>query len=1302
MANNEIFTFTPQFTEFLPLYQNVSRVWIGNGTTTGKAGMLYAGYEDGNVIELGSVSLYSTAVELGYEGTEREWLNMIMSVSDMVKGSEIHTSYQISNNGTVPPSGEWSSEPIYEKGKFTWTKIDLVWIDRTTTTICFPAYQGMDGQVESINGSVGHVIIHGDNLHIEENSEQTIKEYIDENDILNTATDDEIDALFSMVFFSGAAFITGRRFEQGDSITYKLEAITPNAPMPQSNTTTISPTGGNCRRFQFGYVTYDASSIPSGQTSATYQYRISEQSHTLDGIPYNPSSYTTSVTVYDNGDGTFKIEKDPNFNSMYFAYEYSAMGRIVFQGSIQLNGRMMAAREFAVQIKEGDEIIAENVSTLNIAAEGAPSPISFPPINYTMDDIGTHVYTVLQTSPSINGVTVSDTVYTVTVEVLDEIKDGTLEIITHDTEKNLNFINTYNATGVAAFLCRLTLSNRSFRYGDSFSVTVTGPGKLPNPATKEFDFSRIYGQSTVDVTLPLIKYDISDMANSVGGHDDVKTIVYTITETANMPGIVFENKVHTVTIELTDNKRGVLQVREWDSDGSRIEFSGTYNAYGSIIFSGEKRLVNRNFVAADTMYAIISSSNGKLPYYPSINVPLTVGQNIVDFSFLEVTYELADLGNESSRTFNYLLTEDTRIQGATNDTNIHTVDVYVEDNHDGTLNIVPTYSDGNKASFVSTYNAVGHLTIVGAKTIRNRTFNENDSLSVYIVSENGKLPAHSNVVVPLTTDSNNASFSFDTITYNINDLNGQAEKTFNYKVREIATMSGTTPDSVEDTMSVVVSDNADGTLNITPHYTANNHISLENVYSATGRLEFRTCVNITNVDEEDNGLFYVRLTQVTGNNSETPETNNVIIGTNPITVNVKAREANRTDLNFHVPFFKNSQRDDTQNAYWFMINQYIPTRRENFAYDEHKTWIRVSVSDNLNGTLSVTKIPAQSPSTGYDDTFTNEQLGAITINKVWNGEDARYLTQAQKNNFMFEIKGPNSYLTLIPYNLLVNNSIKINDLKFGSYTVTEKGNTIENYDITTTYSVDGTSVNTFNLTKNGSIVTVTNAVTKLVGNLTVYKQWLGDSGDLTLSTKERILFRVTGPKQTSTDSDTYSREFTYASMVDNYDRMTLTDLTPGTYTVTELNNNVDGYDVSVNYQVGVDNGNQVLISAGDNKTMSVYNTYTRQLADVRVFLTFNGITADERPEDFYIVNNYNQTEFNYTNTYTSGDGISNPLKWRLEDVPVGRSIKFTVKSAKITGYTLDTISDPANGTCTVAQSSPPVTVNFTCTYTQNT
>ena len=1250
MAINNLFTYYASFNEFLPVYRDVIRVWVGNGSTTGTAGMLYAEYQDGTYAEIGSVSLYETAVASGFTGTPQQWVQAIMNMANLVRGSDISVYYKISEDGQnhPPANDEWSNVPVSEQGKYTWVKMNLTWVDGSTTPIYFCAYNGLDGSVTSVNQQTGDIFLHGENLLIAMNSQKTIKQYIDENDIPNIATNDDIDAMFSNALFSGAVFITGRRFEAGDSITLKIEAVTPGAPLPLETTTTINPTGGNSWHFGFDTIAYNMNDIPTGQTTRTYQYKIKELSHTISGVDIDTTEYIVGITLTDMGNGTLRIEKTSNYNSLYFSHSYASLGRITFQGTITLNGRSMAAREFMVQIKEGNEVIADNISTSLAAATGQPAFIVFPPINYTLADVGTHTYTIRETSPSGDGVTVSSQVYTVDVVVTDVIKDGALEIDVESTGFNLDFVNTYAAQGSVTLTGTKTLVHRLFRDTDTYSVSIAGNGKLPSPAT--VSVTPDVGEASVDFAFPTINYSLVDMQNAISGYDDIKLFTYTVTETANIPGVTPDGITHTVVVKLTDNKHGQLIPEVTYSDSGKVRFTGTYNATGTIIINGSKVLQNRRFVATDTMsVSLRSTNNGKLPYISDMTVLLTAGQSSVDFHFIELAFSLSDIDYLATKTFSYVCEESTVITGATNDVNVHTLDIVVSDNYDGTLSVTPTYSDGNRFIFTSVYSAVGYLALTGTKTLLNRNFRSGDTLSVEITSNNGgNLPNPATISVPLTTNTNIANFNFAQIVYNITDLNGQSSAVFNYTATETCSMAGASASSTTDSITVTVTDNTDGTLNVVPTYTSNNKINFTNVYSATGNLSFKVREIMTNGSLSVQPIT-VRVRQVVGNNSQVQATNNVVLGS---AVTVVANTNSSTDVDFTnvVSFVKNSSKDDTQNTYWFMIDQVNPTLdannvNNNVHYDTSKKWINVSVSDNGDGTLTITKTPAADASTNLDATFTNEQLGTLVITNTWAGDYNR-LTTAQKNAITFVVSGPSGYSSSFTYADMVNNSKSIDSLELGEYTVTETNNTIENFTVTPSFSVNNVSTNQVTLTDGTSkTVAVTNNINKLEGSLTITNVWAGDHAQLTTAQKNAITFTVTGPKQNTSDVSTYSHSFTYADMVN--DSLTISQLTLGTYTIIESNNGFDNFNISTSFSVNGTAINSAIIGDGDNKTIVVTNNVNKLEGDLVISQVWSGdharLTTAQKNGLTYTVTGpkQNVTDANtYSRTFTYADMTS--------------------------------------------------------------
>lgn len=186
MPNGE-FEFQPVFNEFLPIVQGVTRVWIGDGNE-GETGCLYAQYANGNIVNLGSVSLYALAQSVGdYQGTATQWVQDVARLASQQRGASISVTYQTSTDGTNPPnaSSGWTSTPDPQAGKYVWSKYIITWYDGSTASPYYSvSYMGDDGGVTSVNGSTGAVVINGDNVKINSSSNQTIKTYID-NSIAN-------------------------------------------------------------------------------------------------------------------------------------------------------------------------------------------------------------------------------------------------------------------------------------------------------------------------------------------------------------------------------------------------------------------------------------------------------------------------------------------------------------------------------------------------------------------------------------------------------------------------------------------------------------------------------------------------------------------------------------------------------------------------------------------------------------------------------------------------------------------------------------------------------------------------------------------------------------------------------------------------------------------------------------------------------------------------------------------------------------------------------------------------------------
>jgi len=178
------FEFRANFREFLPVYHGVKKVEISDGTGGHTTGSLLVEYENGEIEEIGSVSLWALAVEHGYQGTADQWMQSLVQVISSEIAAEVSTTYCSSDSGTERPSGPWSETPTPLVAEYLWTKTTFTWVDGSTSSTYAVARMGQDGGVSEVNGQTGAVTLHGSNLNIDsDSSSKTIKQYIDDKDI---------------------------------------------------------------------------------------------------------------------------------------------------------------------------------------------------------------------------------------------------------------------------------------------------------------------------------------------------------------------------------------------------------------------------------------------------------------------------------------------------------------------------------------------------------------------------------------------------------------------------------------------------------------------------------------------------------------------------------------------------------------------------------------------------------------------------------------------------------------------------------------------------------------------------------------------------------------------------------------------------------------------------------------------------------------------------------------------------------------------------------------------------------------
>ncbi|MBR4039588.1 MAG: Cna B-type domain-containing protein [Clostridia bacterium] len=237
-----------------------------------------------------------------------------------------------------------------------------------------------------------------------------------------------------------------------------------------------------------------------------------------------------------------------------FVNTYAASGSVTFAGTKRMTGRELTAKDvFTFTISEGDKLIAE-------AKNDAQGKIKYPSIAYTLSDVGSHTYTVKESSESGAGVTVDDREYTVTVEVSDN-GDGTLKATPSENSTELNFVNTYEAAGTLTLTARKTVNGESPAHGQVFEFILSDENGETKTVCNELS----------EIVFPELRYTLND----VGRH------VYTVREkNVEQDIFVLDTSVYTVTVDVSDAGDGTLNVYHVITlDGEAVDSIAFDNLY---------------------------------------------------------------------------------------------------------------------------------------------------------------------------------------------------------------------------------------------------------------------------------------------------------------------------------------------------------------------------------------------------------------------------------------------------------------------------------------------------------------------------------------------------------------------------------------------------------------------------------------------------------------------------------------------------------------------------------------------------
>ena len=407
-----------------------------------------------------------------------------------------------------------------------------------------------------------------------------------------------------------------------------------------------------------------------------YYYRISEMDSGKGGITEDSRTWEVHILVRYNETTGLLYVNDSDVHAHLVGGNADAEVKPAFVNTYEmapavlnlvatkvLEGRDLKDREFLFYLMEGDRIAAQ-------AYNSADGKIRFT-LNYTKP--GTHTYTLREDIPEtgLGGVSYDNTVYSVvTVEVRD---NGEGQLVAYIGGKAMD----NNGTAVTSVTVTNTYTAKETSAQIIAHKTLLG-GKPLAPEAYTFELKNTADGETIAST-----NDAAGNVEYVINYTETGTYTYELTEQKGSdPGITYDETVHTVIVEVTDDGKGQLHAEVKYTDGEIPAFINQYKAEpGTAVIEAGKVLEGKELVADAYTFVLINQADESDTYTAKNDAD---GKISFTVSYEEVgvyTYTLS----EQAGTENKVIYDDST----------YTVTVTVTDDLEGLLHADVVYETEN-------------------------------------------------------------------------------------------------------------------------------------------------------------------------------------------------------------------------------------------------------------------------------------------------------------------------------------------------------------------------------------------------------------------------------------------------------------------------------------------------------------------------------------------------------------------------------------------------------------------------------
>ena len=320
----------------------------------------------------------------------------------------------------------------------------------------------------------------------------------------------------------------------------------------------------------YTFADMEGAPLVGGKPTRVFTYSVSEVAGQLTNVVYTDAVYYMTVTVVDNGDGTMtataKYYSDAactqEISKPVFTNGYTPTSTTAYpEATKTLTGRAPMDGEFSFVVK--------NAAGQVVATGGNyDGVVRFSGIGFTAADMGdelvkTFIFTMEELTTGQGGVRFDDTVYTVEIEVTNDLAEGKLEVtdITYkrnnETVSAATFANAYESRIDVVLEAEKTLVGKTLAAGEFKFELLDKDGNVIGQTVNGADGK---------VSFPALTYTQEDLKDVTPDASGVRTtyFTYSIREvegsgTAKDKGTyTYDPTVYDVTVELKDNGKGNL------------------------------------------------------------------------------------------------------------------------------------------------------------------------------------------------------------------------------------------------------------------------------------------------------------------------------------------------------------------------------------------------------------------------------------------------------------------------------------------------------------------------------------------------------------------------------------------------------------------------------------------------------------------------------------------------------------------------------------------------------------------------